>query len=155
MPPKIYIGADHRGYNLKKKTIEILEKLKYQVVDVGTYTADEPCDYPQISYEVAKRVAGSKDSRGILICMTGIGHTIAANKVPGAYAALCYSKSAAILSRQHNNSNILVLGSKFVAPAKMISIITVWLKEKFEGGRHLRRVNQIKDIERNICDKKR
>lgn len=151
--PKIYIGADHRGYYLKKKTIAMLKGLRYQVVDVGTYVADEPCDYPEISYEVAKRVAGSKDSRGILICMTGIGHTIAANKVPGAYAALCYNKTAAILSRQHNNANILVLGAKFVAPKKVPEIIKVWLKERFEGGRHLRRVNQIKDIEKEYCKK--
>lgn len=153
MLPKIYIGADHRGYNLKKKTIGILEALRYQVIDVGTFSADQPCDYPQISYEVAKRVANEKGSRGILICMTGIGHTIAANKVPGAYAALCYNKKAALLSRQHNNANILVLGSKFVPPKKMPEIIKAWLKEKFEGGRHLRRVSQIKEIEKEYCKK--
>ena len=145
---KIFIGADHRGYNLKKKIIALLENSGYQVVDVGSFEAQAPCDYPRISYEVASRVSHSKGSRGILVCMTGIGHTIAANKVPGAYAALCYSKKAALLSRQHNDANILVLGAKFVPPEKMPEIIKAWLTTEFEGGRHLRRVRQIKEIER-------
>ena len=149
---KVYIGADHRGFELKKKTIKMLRGLKYQVIDVGTFAAEPPCDYPVISRLVAQKVAQTKNSRGILVCMTGIGHSIAANKVRGAYAALCYNKAAALLSRQHNNSNILVLGAKFVAPRLMPSIIKVWLKEPFEGGRHLRRVNQIRKIEREYCN---
>ena len=154
MLSKIFIGADHRGYNFKKKIINLLERSRYQVVDMGTYAAEPPCDYPKISYDVAQKVASAKNSRGILICMTGIGHTIAANKVPGAYAALCYSKSAAILSRRHNNANILVLGAKFVSPKKMPGIIKAWLNEKFEGGRHLRRVRQIREIEMEVCHAK-
>ena len=144
---KVFIGADHRGYNLKKKIVKLLEAADYQVIDTGSVD-ETPCDYPKISYEVATRVANSRGSRGILICLTGIGHTIAANKVPGAYAALCYNKKAALLSRQHNDANVLVLGAKFVPPEKMPEIIKVWLKTEFEGGRHLRRVNQIKEIEK-------
>ena len=150
---KIFIGADHRGFELKSKIKNLLLKRGYDVEDVGTFSSKPPCDYPQIAYEVARRVSGKKDSRGILVCMTGIGHAIAANKVPGAYAALCYNKEAALLSREHNNANILVLGAKFVSPREMISIINVWLTTKFAGGRHLRRVRQIKEIEKGICKK--
>ena len=152
MPSKIFIGADHRGYKLKEKIAGLLTGLGYRVVDVGTHVADQPCDYPKISYAVAEKVSSTKDARGILICWTGLGHTIVANKVPGAYAALCYNKKAALLSRQHNNANILVLGAQFVPPQKMPAIINAWLKEKFEGGRHLRRVKQIKAIERKQCE---
>ena len=150
MKTKIFIGADHRGFALKNKIAGLLSKQDFEVVDVGTFQAEPPCDYPKISYKIARRVAETKNARGILVCMTGIGHTIAANKVPGAYAALCYNKEAALLSREHNNANILVLGAKFVSPPKMLSIIDIWLKTEFAGGRHLRRVNQIKKIEKGV-----
>ena len=150
---KIFIGADHRGFELKNKIKNLLFKKGYDVEDVGTFSAESPCDYPKISYDVARRVAGKKDSRGILVCMTGIGPTIVANKAPGASAALCYNKQAAQLSREHNDANILVLGAKFVSPRKMLSIIDVWLTTKFAGGRHLRRVRQIKAIEKEMCKK--
>jgi len=123
------------------------------VVDVGTHDEGVMCDYPKISYDVATRVAKSKSARGILICMTGIGHSIAANKIPGAYAALCYNKEAAAFSRQHNNANVLVLGAKFVGESEMFEIIKIWLNAKFEGGRHLRRVKQIKEIEKEFLKK--
>ena len=151
MKTKIFIGADHRGFELKNKIKSILSKQNFEIIDVGTFQSDPPCDYPKISYEVACRVAKTKNARGILVCMTGIGHAIAANKVPGAYAALCYNKEAALLSREHNNANILVLGAKFVSTKQMLSIIDVWLKAEFTGGRHLRRVNQIKQIEKKVC----
>ncbi len=145
---QIYIGADHRGFKLKNKIADLLKRLGYQVTDMEAFQGEVSCDYPLISYKLARRVATTKGSRGILVCMTGIGHAIAANKVPGAYAALCYNKEAAILSRQHNNANVLVLGAKFVAEKEFPEIIEVWLETKFEGGRHLRRVRQIKDIEK-------
>lgn len=147
---KIFIGADHRGYQFKNKIVQNLRRRKYAVVDMGTDADEVPCDYPKISYKVAGQVAKTKDSRGILVCMSGIGHSIAANKVPGAYAALCYNKNAAVLSREHNNSNILVLGARFVPASQMNAIITAWLKTPFAGGRHLRRVKQIKTIEKNF-----
>lgn len=150
----IFIGADHRGYGLKQKIAAVLIGQGYDVTDVGTDREDVPCDYPKMAYEVAKRVARSRNGRGILLCMSGIGHSIAANKVPGVYAALCYNKEAAALSRQHNNSNVLVLGSKFVNEKEMLEIIKIWLNEKFEGGRHLRRVKQIKAIEREYSKQK-
>lgn len=148
---KIFIGADHRGYKLKDKIIRLLAKDKHTVVDMGTDTDNPPCDYPKISAKVAKAVASSNDARGILVCMSGIGHSIAANKVRGAYAALCYNKTAARLSREHNNANVLVLGAKFVPQKDMTGIIKTWLKTPFSGGRHQRRVSQIKRIEKRSC----
>ena len=147
---KIYIGGDHRGFKLKKKIIPFLKKMGHEVVDLGVHEAGIICDYPKISYDVATRVAKEEGTRGILACMTGIGHSIAANKVPGAYAALCYTHRAAHLSREHNNANILVLGAKFVKASEIPNIIRIWLKTEFAGGRHLRRVNQIKAIEKEF-----
>ena len=147
---RIYVGADHRGFQLKKKVNEYLKAKGHEAVDVGTFVEGVDCDYPQISYDVATKVAKDANGRGILLCMTGIGHSIAANKIPGVYAALVYNKEAAALSRQHNNANVLVLGSKFIDEPTMLEIIEIWLKTKFEGGRHLRRVEQIKKIEREF-----
>ena len=145
---KIFLGADHRGYKLKKRIFAQLKQQGHTVVDLGTHLSGTSCDYPRFSYKVAQAVAKDPHSRGILICMTGIGHSIAANKVRGAYAALCYNKRAAILSREHNNANILVLGAKFISREEISAIIAVWLRTSFNGGRHARRVGQIKGIER-------
>lgn len=147
---KIFIGADHRGFGLKKKVTDFLKAAGHDVHDVGTHQEDVPCDYPQFSYEVASRVVREADARGVLICNTGIGHSIAANKVPGAYAALCYNKEAAVLSRQHNNANILVIGSKFVTEPELMDMIGVWLATAFEGGRHQGRLDRIKTIEKQF-----
>jgi RpiB/LacA/LacB family sugar-phosphate isomerase len=145
---KIYIGADHRGVALKEKVVGILKALGYSYEDLGTYDEKTPCDYPTIAYQVSTRVAKSKANRGILLCMSGIGQAMAANKVKGAYAALCYNSEAAKLSRQHNNANVLVLGSKFVDAKKVKAIVKTFMTTDFEGGRHLRRVNLIKKIEK-------
>ena len=145
---KIFIAGDHRGFALKEKIKPFLTGLGHDVVDEGSFKEGEICDYPKLSYAVAKQVAKTRNSRGILVCMTGIGHSIAANKVKGAYAALCYSREAAMLSRRHNNANILVVGSRFVDEAEIFEIVKVWLAEPFEGGRHLRRTRQIKEIEK-------
>ena len=148
---KVFIGADHRGYYLKQKIMQFLQSRGYDVVDMGTYVKGVSCDYPLISKKVALAVVKTRGSRGILACMTGIGHSIAANKVRGIRAALCYNKKAAVLSRTHNDANILIVGSKFVSQKDIFSIVTTWLKTEFEGGRHLRRVNQIKKIEQECC----
>ena len=144
---KIFVGSDHRGFQLKKNVDGILKALGHEVVDVGTYTEGVDCDYPQIAYKVAVEVVRNPGSRGILLCMMGIGHSIAANKVPGVYAALVYNKEAALLSRRHNDSNVLVMGSQFVDEANMLEIIKIWLSTAFDGGRHLRRKEQIQKIE--------
>ena len=147
---KIFLGADHRGFRLKNKIRDFLKKEGYSTIDLGTHQDGVPCDYPQISYEVASWVAAAKGSRGILVCMTGIGNAIVANKVRGVYAALCYNRKAALLSREHNNANVLVLGAQFVSVKELMQILKVWLKTPFAGGRHLRRVKQIRAIERKV-----
>ncbi len=144
--PKIIIGSDHRGFVLKEKIKEFLNSAGFTVKDAGTFSK-EPCDYPQIAFRVGRGVAKAKNIRGILICKTGIGDAIAANKVKGIRASLCYNIKAARLSREHNDANILVLGSDFVKEKLAKEIIKVWLKTEFEGGRHLRRINQIKNFE--------
>ncbi len=150
---KIFVGADHRGVQLKAEMIRLLETLGHVVVDVGAYCDQEPCDYPPIAFEVARNVSKTRGSRGILVCMSGVGLAIAANKVPGAYAALCYNKEIAKLSREHNNSNILVLGAKLVSKEELQEIIKIWLSTEFGGGRHLRRFKKIKMIERTTMKK--
>lgn len=147
---KIYIGADHRGYKYKKKIIGLLEFRGHNVIDMGAYNDTVDCDYPHIASKVAGKVARSRSAKGILVCMSGIGQAMAANKVRGAYAALCYNAQAAALSRKHNNANILVLGSKFVKPKALPNILNAWLNTEFEGGRHRRRINQIKKIEKGL-----
>jgi ribose 5-phosphate isomerase B len=145
----IFIGADHRGFGLKARVIALIKSLGHEPVDAGSYSA-EPCDYPAISREVALNVARVRNARGILICLTGVGHSIAANKVRGAYAALCHNMETAILSRQHNDANILVLGSNFLSEKEIDGMIRVWLATAFEGGRHLRRVKQIRAMEKEL-----
>ncbi len=147
---KVFIGADHRGYELKEQIKDLLGRLGHEAVDKGTHQPGEPCDYPELAFAVAREVAATEGTRGMLICMTGIGHVIAANKVKGAYAALCYNTEAARLSREHNNANILVLGAKFVTPGQMEEIISTWLATDFEGGRHERRVGQIRAFEEEM-----
>ena len=147
---KIFVGADHRGFQLKKNVDAALKSMGHEVFDMGTHTEGATCDYPEIALKVAREVVRNPGSRGILLCMTGIGHSIAANKVPGVYAALVYNREAAALSRQHNDSNVLVLGSQFVDEAAMLDIIKIWLSTEFEGGRHLRRKEQIQNIEREF-----
>jgi RpiB/LacA/LacB family sugar-phosphate isomerase len=147
---KIFIGADHRGFPLKKQVGVWLAAWGHEVVDLGTHTEGECCDYPQVSRDVGMAVVGNPGSRGILLCMTGLGHSIAANKVPGVYAALVYNTQAALFSRQHNDSNVLVLGSKFVDDRTAREIIQIWLSTAFEGGRHLRRKEQIQNIEKEF-----
>jgi len=143
---EIVIGSDHGGFALKEKIIRYLEGKSIPVKNLGTF-CEESCDYPLIGYQVAEEVSLGKVKRGILICKTGIGQSIVANKLKNVRAALCYNKEAAELSRRHNDSNILVLGSKFCSPERAKEILKVWLATEFEGGRHLRRIKQIKNIE--------
>jgi len=145
---KILIGADHRGHDFKEKIKKILSASKYDVTDCGTHHSEESCDYPKIAYKVATGVAKHPHRRGILVCMSGIGQAMAANKISGAYAALCYTPQAAQLARAHNNANILVMGAKFVKSNQIKKIINNFLTTPFEGGRHERRINQIKQIEK-------
>jgi len=151
---KIAIGADHGGYLLKGYIVSYLKKNGHAVEDFGTYTK-ESCDYPKIAREVGGAVASGKFERGILICKTGLGMSVAANKIPGIRACLIENLKNARSSREHNKANIAVFSGDRLSPKASDRLIDVWLKTEFAGGRHARRISQIEDIERDItCGKK-
>jgi len=135
---KIFIASDHAGYNLKNSIISKLNK----ITDLGPKSKDS-VDYPDFAKKLSKKVASNKGSFGILICGSGMGMAIAANKNKKIRAALCYSKKNTKLSRLHNNANIITLGERLINKKKAISLINIFLSTKFEGGRHLRRVKKI------------
>lgn len=139
---KIAIGSDHGGFELKAKIAEYLESKGIEIKDFGTFT-NESCDYPVFAKEVAIEVANNSFNRGILICGTGIGVSIVANKVKGIRAALCFDTFCAKMSREHNNANILCLGQRVLSQDLALEIVDIWLKTDFEGGRHQRRVDLI------------
>lgn len=145
---RVAIGSDHRGFLLKNKLKNFLRRQKIEAIDVGTHS-DKSCDYPLFAKDVAQLVSQGRVDYGILICKTGIGSSIAANKIRNIRAALCYNIKAAKLSRQHNNANILVLGSDFVNDARARRIVEVWLSTEFQGGRHENRIRQISLMEEN------
>ncbi|MGB3111553.1 MAG: RpiB/LacA/LacB family sugar-phosphate isomerase [Candidatus Omnitrophota bacterium] len=144
---RIAIGADHGGFYLKEEIKKKLTKAGYKVEDLGT-RSERPCDYPEYGYAVAKKVSGKKAARGIVICKSGIGMAIVANKVPGVRAGACYSRADAVSSREHNDTNVLVLAASRVSDRKNLDILSAWLRTKSLGGRHARRVRQIKSIEK-------
>jgi ribose 5-phosphate isomerase B len=144
---KMAIGSDHAGFQTKEKIKELLKKQNVDVVDFGTGN-EESVDYPDYAEKVALAVAGGKAARGILICGTGIGMSIAANKVSGIRAALVHNVFEAKMSREHNDANILVLGARTLKPEEIQEIVKTWLATPFEGGRHERRIDKIKKIEK-------
>ena len=147
---KIIIGSDHAGYELKQKIIAHLKGMSdFEVQDFGTDTAEISCDYPDIALQVGRTVAHGDAERGILVCGTGIGMEIAANKVPGVYAADCWNKEIAALSRHHNNSNVLTLGARTIDEPTAMEIVDTWLSTEFDGGRHVRRTQKICAYERS------
>ena len=145
----ILIASDHAGFALKEKLKPYLEKMGFQVKDLGTHSK-ERCDYPRFAYALAKTISQRLYKRGILICKSGIGNSIVANRLPRVRAALCYNVKAAKLSREHNDSNVLILGSAFVNEKLARNILRVWLNTEFLGGRHARRLNKIREIERQL-----
>ncbi len=146
---RIAIGADHGGFELKAEVIKYLRKKGNAVKDFGTYSP-ESCDYTKYGFFVGHAVGSGKYSRGILICKSGVGMSIVANKVNGVRAVVSHDTKVAKFSREHNDSNVIVFGSKFIKLEKVKRILDIWLKTKFLGGRHLRRVRQIRDIENEI-----
>jgi ribose 5-phosphate isomerase B len=146
---KIIIGSDHAGFKLKQKIKVYLQRFGFKAKDLGTYS-EESCDYPIFAESLAKLISRGKYKKGILLCKTGIGNSIVANRFSGVRAALCYNVTAARLSREHNDSNVLVLGSAFVNADLAKRIVKVWLATKFQGGRHRRRLNRIKKIEKKM-----
>ena len=146
---KIAIGSDHGGYELKNKIIEYLKKEKYNVDDMGAHSK-ESCDYPLIGFDVAKAVGDGRADRGILICKTGVGMAIIANKVYGVRAAACYDKEMAKSAREHNNCNVIVFAASYSDFKQAQGMLKVWLAAEPLGDRHERRVRQIKEIESKL-----
>jgi|GEM_PF-94351 len=146
MNERIIVSSDHAGFELKEAVKSFLGELGYGVDDIGT-NSTEAVDYPIFTYKAACRVADGEYRRGIIFCGTGQGDAIAANKVPDIRAALCWDALTAKLSRSHNDSNMLVLGGRILDKCLAMKIIKIWLDTPFDGGRHQRRLNQIKDIE--------
>ncbi|HHV78810.1 MAG TPA: ribose 5-phosphate isomerase B [Firmicutes bacterium] len=143
---RIAIGSDHGGFELKQTILSFLHEMGTEAVDFGTY-APEPVDYPDIARSVALAVAKGEFDRGILLCGTGIGMCITANKVPGIRAALCHDVFSAKATRNHNDSNILCMGGRVIGPGLAREIVKTWLAQEFEGGRHKRRVDKIAAVE--------
>lgn len=147
---KVAIGCDHGGRELKEEIVRFLKKVaNIELVDHGTMTNDS-VDYPDYARKVSEAVAGGAIDRGILICGTGIGMSIVANRYPNIRAALCHDHFTAKMSRQHNDANILVLGERVTGKGVACEIVTTWLDTEFEGGRHRQRLDKIREIERSL-----
>jgi ribose 5-phosphate isomerase B len=140
---KIYVGADHAGFDLKQTLVAELKKLGYEPIDVGPTTLDPADDFPDYAKPVAKAVSDGDVRRGVLTCGTGLGMVYTANRYPHVRAAVAWSPEIAELARKHNDANILVLPSRFVSEQEGLEILHTWLDTKFEGGRHQRRVEKI------------
>lgn len=139
---KIAIGADHAGYQLKEELRAALEAKGHELVDFGTHSS-ESTDYPEYGRAVAEAVSGGEAERGVVICSTGVGISIAANKVPGVRAALAYNTDEVVLTREHNDANVLAMGARYTSAKQAEEWVDVFLKTEFLGGRHKRRVDKI------------
>lgn len=144
----IAIGSDHAGFLLKNEIIDYLKSKNLEVIDCGTYS-NESCDYPDYAKLVAEKVSAKEADAGILLCGTGIGVSIAANKVKGVRAALVWNSETAALSKKHNDANIICIGARFIASFYAKKIIDAYLNAEFEKGNHQRRVEKISKIESN------
>jgi ribose 5-phosphate isomerase B len=145
----IALGSDHGGYSLKEALKTFLTERGNRIIDVGT-ESEQPCDYPDFAYAVATLVASQKAERGIMIDSVGVASAIVANKVPGVRAVSCYDEFVARSSREHNNANVLTLGSKVLGIELVKSLVKIWLETSFAGGRHTARVNKISDVEKRF-----
>jgi len=143
---KVAIGADHAGFAAKEQLKPVLRALGHEVSDLGT-ASEASCDYPDFAEQVARAVAGGGADRGVLICGTGIGMAMTANKVPGVRAAVVTDEKTAELSRQHNDANVFCAGARVLPVVKIAEALKVWLQTSFEGGRHARRVEKITKLE--------
>jgi ribose 5-phosphate isomerase B len=151
---RVAIGADHRGFDVRVKLVELVQQLGHEVVDVGAFTPDA-VDYPDIAAAVAHKLCHGEVDRGILVCGTGLGMCIAANKVHGVRAAPCHDDITAELSRRHNDANILCLSADMLGERLIDRMVEIWLMTPFEGGRHARRVEKIEALENEIDTEKK
>ncbi len=144
---KIAVGADHGGYRAKERLVRALATAGHHVIDVGTNNEDS-VDYPDFAARVARAVAGKKADRGVLLCGTGIGMAIAANKVRGIRAAVVWNKKTAVLAAEHNDANVLCLGARLLSASTIVTLVKEWLATPFGGDRHGRRIKKIRALER-------
>jgi len=151
--PRIALGADHAGFPVKESIKRYLLGAGYPVEDVGTWS-DESVDYPDYAKRVSARVVRGEDRFGILVCGTGIGMTIAANKIEGVRAALAYNRGTARMAREHNDANVLAIGGRVVNDAGAIEIVKDFLETEFAGGRHQRRIDKISELDRERAGNK-
>lgn len=145
---RVYLGSDHAGFELKEQVADVLRDLGHDVVDIGAYT-DESVDYPDYAERVARAVAAGEAPFGVLICGTGIGMAIAANKVPGIRAVQASDPEMARMARLHNDANILTLPGRYIDKERAAEVLSVFLSTPFEGGRHQRRIDKIGEIEQS------
>ena len=143
---KIVVGSDHAAYELKEAIKEKLINEGHEVIDVGC-DSTESVDYPKYGHAVGRTVASGEAERGIAVCGSGIGISIACNKVPGIRAALCTSVEMAEMCRRHNNANVVCMGARMISQELAFDIIDKWMVTEFEGGKHLRRINEIEDLD--------
>lgn len=146
---KIVLANDHRGYQLKKHLKTLLDQMRVESLDAGSFSVDS-VDYPDFGASAAKKVSEGEYDRGILICGSGIGMCMVANKFPRIRAALCHDVRAAKMTREHNDSNVLCLGADLITEGLAQEILRTWLATEFQGGRHLRRIEKIRDIEAQL-----
>ena len=144
---KIALGSDHAGFSLKETIKEHLSSQGYEIIDCGT-DSEESVDYPDFSAKVAKTICDGVCEKGILVCGTGIGISIAANKLPGIRAAVCHDLFTAQVSREHNDANILAMGARVIASSLALEMVDLWLATPFSGGRHQRRIDKISALEK-------
>lgn len=142
----IALGCDHAAYELKEAVKAKMESEGHTIIDVGT-DSPESVDYPKYGHAVGRTVASGEAERGIALCGSGIGISIACNKVPGIRAALCTSVEMAEMCRRHNNANVVCMGARMISRELAFDIIDTWMTTEFEGGKHLRRINEIEDLD--------
>jgi ribose 5-phosphate isomerase B len=144
---KIAIGSDHRGFHVKQRLLGLAPTLDHEIIDLGVNDGDSSVDYPDFAFEVARQVGTGAADRGILICGTGIGMCIAANKVPGVRAACCHDMITAEMSRRHNDANVLCLSADMLGEELIDRLVRTWLSTEFDAGRHQRRIDKIVNFE--------
>lgn len=147
---RIVIGGDHAGYSLKEAIKQYISEMGQEITDVGTYGSDD-VDYPDFGIRVSEKVSAGEFARGILFCGSGVGMAIVANKFPSVRAVLCLNEDTARMSRLHNDTNILVLAGRQTDIETAKAITDTWLKTAFEGGRHQRRLDKIRELEKKLC----
>ena len=151
MPTTLIFGSDHGGFKLKSFLTNAMKTVHgatdYKIIDMGCYTDEEKCDYPDYANLICKEVLSTPNSYGILICGTVCGISIAANKIDNIYCALCYDENAAKMAKRHNNANVIALGGRILQEEEALKIVTTFLTEDFEGGRHQKRLEKVKRLQ--------